>query len=426
MVKLTKRVVDAAEAEGGDRFVWDDEMPGFGLRVKPSGAKSYVVQYRTRQGRSRRVTIGRCSLMTPDEARRKARAVLGQVAEGADPAERSETTDTGMTISELCDLYLEQPVIITRRGTPKRASSLATDRSNIERHIKPLLGKKRVAVLAKEDVERFQQDVASGHTRANLKTRKQGRAIVRGGRGTAARSVAVLGAILSFAVDRKIRPDNPVSGVVLFKNAKRERFLRSAEFSRLGAALRALQHEGMNPYAIAAVKLLMLTGCRRSEILTLKHDAVDEERCILWLPDSKTGARPVQVGETTIELIRSLPRVEDNPYVLPGAKPGHPLSSLQKYWDTVRRRADLPAVRLHDLRHSFASVVVEGGDSLFMVQKLLGHSQARTTEIYAHLANDPLRQAAERAAGRIAKALSTGMTPRDVAEQQPVRRRRTG
>ena len=410
--RITKRSVDSMPECTGDTFLWDSDLPGFGVRRRASGAKSYFLQYRTDHGRLRWVTIGRHGApWTPDEARNEALRLLGRVKHGQDPAEKREARRKDLTVSELCDLYMEQPVIITRKGTAKKASSRATDRSNIERHIKVLLGSRRVRTLSRDDVEQFQKDVAAGRTRADIKTKKQGRALIKGGKGTAARSVAALGAIMTFAVSRGLRPDNPVTGVVLFRNNRRERFLRVDGFTSVGKGLRQYEDEGGNIYAAAAVRLLLLSGCRRSEILTLRHDAVDDERGILWLADSKTGRRPVIVSRLVIDVIRSLPRLAGNPYVLPCLKAGRHLSSIQKAWHTIRTYAGLPGLRLHDLRHSFASVIVEGGDSLYAAQKLLGHAQARTTEIYAHLAADPLRSVADRVAGEIERALAGQKAP---------------
>ena len=400
--KITKRAVDAAAPGKSDAFLWDTDLTGFGLKVTPAGNRIYILQYRFGR-RLRRYTIGRHGApWTPEQARREAARLLGLIAGGTDPAEVRADSRSELTVAELCDLYLSEGC------ATKRPSTLVTDRRNIQRHILPLLGRKRVRTVTCADIERFQRDVAAGKTAADVQTGPRGRAIVAGGKGAAVRTLAVLGAIFTFAVKRQLRPDNPVKGIARFKGQTQERFLTIGELAQLGDALTAAEKEGFNPVPIAAVRLLVMTGARKSEILTLRWSWVDFERSCLRLPDSKTGAKVVPIGAPVLELLASLPRVEDNPHVLPGEMPGGHFVGLQKAWARLRDRAGLPDVRLHDLRHSFASVAVAGGDSLYLVGKVLGHRQARTTETYAHLQDDPVRAVADRTAGRIAAAMSGG------------------
>jgi len=419
MAKLTKRVVDAIcpDPTGRDTFAWDagdGAIKGFGMRMKPSGAASYLVQYRTREGRTRRLVLGRVGVLTPDEARTLAGDKLKQVAHGGDPSADRHLAREALTVTELADLY--------RREGPaakpnKKVSSWAADGSNIERHVKPLLGRKTAKALTQADIAKFQADVAAGKSQADIKTKERGRAIVEGGRGTAARSLAVLGAMLQFAVDRKLIPTNPAKGVQLLKGEKKERFLSEAEVARLADTLAAMEREDrLSPGASAAVRLLLLTGCRKSEILSLRWDWVDVERGCLRLPDSKTGAKLVPLAAAAIELLNGLPRASE--YVLPAGKGTGHYTGLQKDWERVRVRAGLLGLRLHDLRHSFASFAVADGHTLFMIGKVLGHKQARTTEGYAHLTADPLRAVADRTAARIAAAMRSGT----VAEVVPLRR----
>ncbi len=402
--RISKRSVDALKPGERDAYLWDSELSGFGLKVTPAGKRVFVVQYRLggRKGRTRRVTIGRHgSPWTADNARAKAKRILGQVADGHDPAEARTQDRRDPTVAELCDVYLAEGC------ATKKASTLATDNGRIERHIKPLLGRRKVRSITRADVRRFMQDVAAGKTAANIKTGKRGRTIVEGGKGAATRTVGLLGGIFTFAVEKALRPDNPVRGVKRFKDASRERFLSAAELARLGDALAGAEREGESPFAVAAIRLLVLTGARKGEILTLRWEHVDMERGCLRLPDSKTGAKVIPLGAAALEALSEIPRIEGNPYVLPGLEGRH-FVGLQKAWARIRKRAELADVRLHDLRHSFASVAVSGGDSLYLVGKVLGHRHAGTTQRYAHLSDDPLRAVADRTSGKIAAAMKAG------------------
>jgi integrase len=409
MPKLTKRVIDAIrpDAKGRDVFVWDagdGSLKGFGVRMKPSGTASYLVQYRTKEGRTRRLVLGKLGVLTPDEARTKAADRLKEVALGGDPSADRHRARDALNVNELADLYLcEGPA----DKPNKKPSSWAADRSNVERHIRPLIGGKLIKALTQADVAKFQADVAAGKSKADVKTKKRGRAIVEGGRGTAARSLAVLGAMLQFAVGRKLIPVNPAKGVRLLKGEKKERFLSEAEVAKLADAVSRMEAEGkLSATAAVTIRLLMLTGCRKSEILSLRWEWVDWERGSLRLPDSKTGAKVLPLAAAARELLSKVPRA--SAFALPAAKGGGHYTGLQKDWERVRVRAELPGLRLHDLRHSFASFAVADGNTLYMVGKVLGHKQARTTEVYAHLADDPLRAVADRTAARIATAMKGG------------------
>lgn len=410
--EIAKQAVDAAKPGERDTYLWDSKLTGFALKVTPAGRKVYLVQYRLggQKGRTRRVTIGRHgSPWTPGSARKEADRLLKQVGVGDDPAEDRTKTRQDPTMAELCDTYLAEGCTI------KKPSTLATDKGRIERHIKPLLGRRKVSGISQMDVKRFMQDVANGKTAVDIKTGKRGRAIVEGGKGTATRTVGLLGGIFAFAVETGLRPDNPVRGVKRFKDKKYERFLSPSEMAQLGDALSTAQQEGESPFAVAAIRLLVLTGARKSEILTLKWEYVDTERGCLRLPDSKTGAKVVPLGAAALEALSEIPRVEGNPYVFPGLEGRH-FVGLQRTWERIRKRAGLEDVRLHDLRHSFASVAVAGGDSLYLVGKVLGHQQASTTERYAHLADDPLRAVADRTSGHIAAAMRNGNGGAEVVE----------
>ncbi len=385
--RISKRSADAIKSGERDRYLWDSELAGFGLKVTPAGGRSYLVQYRVggRKGRTRRVTIGKHGTLSPDQARQEAKRILGEVAAGQDPAEDRTRARQAISVAELCELYLSEGVVT------KKVFTVANDRGRIELHVKPLLGRRLAREIIQDDIERFLNAVAKRH-----------------GKGAASRTVGMLGGIFSFAVRKRLCAKNPVRGVKRFPDRKVERFLSPAELARLGETLAVAEREGVNPYAIAAIRMLMFTGCRKAEILSLRWDYVDWEHECLRLPDSKTGAKTVTLGAPALELLHRLPRVEGNPYAFPGTKDRAHLVGLQKIWTRLRNRAELPGVRLHDMRHSFASVGAASGDSLFIISKLLGHKNAASTQRYAHLGDDPLRSAADRISQQIADAMSGG------------------
>lgn len=398
--KITKRIVDttAATKATGDIMLWDTEVSGFGIRFWPTGGKIYQVKARV-NGKQRWFTIGRHgSPWAPEEARKEALRILGDIAAGKDPASERAEDKVAIDVKELCTLYLAEGCAM------KKASTLLSDQGRINRHIIPLLGKMRVKDVTRGDIERFQSSVAEGKTAMTEKTEKS-RVIVTGGKGTATRAMGLLGGIFTFAVDRGMRPDNPVHGVKKFKENRFERYLTAEELKALGKALKKAEKEGENVFAIAAIRLLILTGCRKNEILTLKWEHIDFERSCLRLPDSKTGAKVVPLGEAAIDLFKKLPKHKGNPFVLVGDKEGSHFVALQKIWVDIRTSAGVPDLRLHDLRHSFASVGAGSGHSLLMIGALLGHKDAKTTARYAHLAADPVKLAADTISKRIAEVL---------------------
>jgi integrase len=414
--KLTKRTIDALKP-GPTRFtVWDTDLSGFGLRITPAGERTYVLKYRF-GGKQRWYTIGRHgSPWTPDMARREALRLLGDTARNIDPAEQRDADQQAETVSELCDLYLNEGV------GHKKPSTLKADRGRIAHHIKPLLGKRRVNAIARADVERLLADVSKGKSAAAPpKAGRKPGSIARGGSGVAARTVALLSTIMAFAVSRHLRPSNPARGVKLPKSRKMERFLSAREIGALALALRDEANTTGNVFPAAAVKLLLLTGCRRGEILSLRWEHVDVEHRCLRLPDSKTGAKVVYLNAPAMALVTELPRVDGNSHVIPGARSGEPFIGIDKMWVRVRRAAGLDDVRLHDLRHSFASVGASGGLSLPLIGALLGHRHTTTTSRYAHLSADPIRAANEAVGATIAAAMDG--TPGEVL---PLRRGSAG
>lgn len=389
--RITKRTVDGLDPRATDYVHWDKELTGFGVRVRPSGSKSFVAVYRT-GGRSaplRRVTIGAVGKIEVDKARAEAVKIIHQAELGMDRAAEKAKARAEMTFAQLCDLYLDEGC------ETKKPSTLATDKSRIERHIKPLLGKKRINEITRADVEKFMRDVASGKTAVDEKTGKYGRAIVEGGKGAATRTVGLLGGIMSFAVERRLRPDNPVRGVKRYPDKKGETFLSTSEFGRIGAELTVAEARETNPYAIAIIRLLAFTGARKSEIITLRWSEVDLERGYLRLSDSKTGAKVIPIGAPACEVLASVPRVDGTDFVFPASSGEAYFQGVEKVWRVVRRAAGFPTLRLHDLRHSFASVGLARGDALPVIGAILGHADVKTTSRYAHLAADPVKKAAD-------------------------------
>ncbi|MFG1237189.1 tyrosine-type recombinase/integrase [Xanthobacter autotrophicus DSM 597] len=405
MPKLTKKVVDAAAADPARKLmVWDGELRGFGLRVTPAGVKSYVVAYRTAEGRQREFTIGKHgSPWTCDQARDRAREVLRAVADGVDPLAEKSAARSAMTVAQLADLYLaEGPA----EKPNKKPRSWETDGALLKAHVRPLLGSRTVKGLTRADIGRFQMDVAEGKS-ARKTEAKRGRRRVIGGKGVAARATATLKAMLSFATSRKIIADNPSSGVQLLKQEKVERFLSEKEVAKLAEVITGLEDETIIAPAYAGIfRMLMLTGCRVGEMESLQWDWIDAERGLIRFPDSKTGAKVTPLPSPAAEILTLFPRRVGDPYVFPGTRGrwGR-ISALPKAWDEVRAAAGMPELRLHDLRHSFASFAVADGASLYLVGKVLGHKQASTTEIYAHLRDDPLKAVADATAQRIAAAM---------------------
>ncbi|MBN9604445.1 MAG: integrase arm-type DNA-binding domain-containing protein, partial [Afipia felis] len=272
MAKLTKRIVDAADVREKDYFIWDDELPGFGLRVFASGKRSYLVQYRA-AGRTRRYTIGLHGVWTPETARQEAKVQLGRVARGDNPSEERQLDHKAITVKELCALYtadLNAGLILGKGGRPKKPTTIVTDTGRIERHIIPLIGARRVKDLTKADINKVLKDIMAGKTRVAVKTKKlRGKAIVRGGAGTATRTVGLLGGILTYAVDAGIIEVNPAHGIKKPKDNVRNRRLTEAEYRTLGQMLRDAAANEKYAMTVDIIRQIALTGCRRSEMISL-------------------------------------------------------------------------------------------------------------------------------------------------------------
>jgi integrase len=388
-LKITKRTVDQLPA--GDQ-AWDSEVKGFGVRCRASGAKYYLVKMRV-GARQRWITIGRHgSPWTPDTARREALRLLGLRAAGKDPATEPDRQKGAVTIAELGSRFLQEHV--AQHCKPRTADEY---RRTMQIYISPVLGRHRIADLTRADVAQFHHRFRDCPYQAN-------------------RSLAVLSRMMNLAEAWGLRLDgsNPCRHVKKYREEKRERYLTKEELRRLGATLaEAERNKTEGPFALAAIGLLTLTGARLSEILTLRWEYVDLANGVLRLPDSKTGAKEVYLNEAAIKLLRDMPRMAGNPYVIAGKKGGARLINLQNPWRRIRAAAALNDVRIHDLRHSFASVAAGTGMSLPMIGKLLGHSQPATTARYAHLADDPIRAASNLIGTEMAAVMNGGKPVHD-------------
>ena len=410
MAKLTKRTVDALSLTGREYFVWDDEIPGFGLRVLPSGRKSYVVQYKVggRGGNTRRKSLGLHGVLTAEEARIEAKKWLAERAKGKDPIAEHAANRKAETVEQLCRSYLaaaEKGLILGKKNCPKKASTLATDRGRVERHIIPLLGKKRVNEVTPADINRFMRDVIAGKTAADVKTGLRGRAIVEGGAGTAARTVGLLGGIFSYAVSEGVRSENPVRGVKRPADKRRDRRLSPEDYRAFGAALAEAEAEGENLAAVAAVRLLALTGARLGEIANLRHAEIDRHGQALRLADTKEGASVRPLGVAALAVLDALP--ENGVYVLPSESKDRPYGGLPKAIVRIMsRRAELRGVTAHVLRHSFASVADELGYTEATVATMLGQHSGSVTRRYIHQLDRTLIAAADRVSARISSAMT--------------------
>lgn len=424
--KLTKRTVDALVPNASGRyFVWDAELKGFGVRIAPPAApgaaprRVFVLKYRPPGTLATRLlTIGQFGPLTIDQARRRATELLAGLSHGRDPLAARAALRQAPTVAELSDRYLED-VRTTRKPSTAKGYAWYFDKC-----ILPALGGMKVAEVTRADIGKLHRGMASTPYNAN-------------------RTLAILGAFFGFAEREGDRASssNPSRGIPRYAEHGRERFLTAAEFARLGAALRTAETKGLppvppkiprpplaperakhqpkatgqlrpaSPQAIACLRLLLLTGCREGEILTLRWDAVDLERGHLRLADTKTGRSVRPLGAAAATLLSTLPRHDGSPYVFAGGRRGKPLREINHVWKRVRYAAGIAEVRLHDLRHSVASVSAIGGDSLLITRAILGHAHVATTAKYSHLADDPLRAAADRVSGEISAMLDGDSSP---------------
>jgi integrase len=406
-LKITKRVVDAAEPRATRYTIFDRDVRGFGLRVFPSGAKSFVFEYRPgaggRTAPKQRVTIGRAGDITPDEARRHAEALRARVSLGDDPQAAKAAARKAITVKDLAERFLAEHAEAKRRESTHESYEIV-----LRRHVLPKLGSRKAETVTHADIAALHLSMKSTPYQAN-------------------RTVAVVGSMYAFANRQSLVAGdmNPARRIEKFREERRERFLTLEEIERLGTVLVIAETEGIEwvepsgprnrhrpktasrtviaAPAIAAIRLLLFTGARLREILDLKWSDVDLARRLLLLPASKTGRKTIYLGSDAVAVLASLEHL--GPYVIPGDHPNRQRSDLKRPWAAISRAAGLEDVRLHDLRHTFASYGAGGGLGLPVIGKLLGHSQPATTARYAHLDASPLHSAADRIGREIGAAL---------------------
>lgn len=404
--RLGKRAVDALQPKDKPYIAYDRDLAGFGLRVMPSGVKSWVAEYRPDGGgrgvAKKRVTLGKVGALTPDQARRAASELLARVTLGADPAAEKADRRDAPTVGGLIDAFIAEHV----EGKLKPASAISA-KAGLER-LRAAHGALKAEALARAQLALLHSSMRTTPYQAN-------------------RHLAAWRKMYAWAETRGLVPEgfNPARKIQPFREQSRERYLSTDELARLGDALRLCEQEGVDPGAVAAVRLLILTGGRLQEILRAKWSQIDE-RGVLWLADSKTGKKPVYLSAAAQAVLAGLPRISGNPYVIAGARAEQPRADLNKPWARVKRVAGLDGVRLHDLRHSFASVGAGASLGLPIIGKLLGHSQAATTQRYAHVGADPLRRAADTIGATIAAAMDGGQGAKVTPMRRAPRRKGVG
>lgn len=404
MAKLTKRIVDAADVREKDYFIWDDELPGFGLRVFASSKRSYLIQYRA-AGRTRRYTIGLHGVWTPETARQEAKVQLGRVARGDNPSEERQLDHKAITVKELCALYtadLNAGLILGKGGRPKKPTTIVTDTGRIERHIIPLIGARRVKDLTKADINKVLKDIMAGKTRVAVKTKKlRGKAIVRGGPGTATRTVGLLGGILTYAVEAGIIERNAAHGLRKPKDNVRNRRLTETEYRALGEMLVKAAENEKYAMTVEIIRQIALTGCRRSEMIKLMWTEADTDSSCLRLVDSKQGASIRPIGLPVIEYLEERRKTVTGTYVFPGQGEDNAFGSFPNHWKQIFKGSPLADITPHVLRHSFASIANDLGFTEVTIAALVGHSKGSVTSKYIHTLDTALVMAADTISGYV-------------------------
>ncbi|MBA3814598.1 MAG: site-specific integrase [Alphaproteobacteria bacterium] len=370
-VKLTKRVVESAAVDPTKRIeIWDTEVTGFYVRVYPTGKKTYFLQFRNKNRESRKIKIGAHGSITTELAREQAIKFSLEIAVGADPSIKVVTTDKTHTMQELGEKYLA-----LHANLKKKPKGYKEDSAAINNIILKKFGNLNVEAISTFDLQKLHAELKDTPYKAN-------------------RLRALLSKMFTLANNWGWRLDNPVRGIERYQEYKRHRWLNDEEVQGLFSVLDTYYNQSVAD----VIRLLLLTGSRRNEVLHATWNQFDLEKGVWTKPAHSTKQKNTQhlpLSSLTLEMLKDMKAESESPFLFPGKIPGKPMQEIKKAWDTIRKRAGLPEVRMHDLRHTHASHLVSSGLSLSIVGKLLGHTQAATTQRYAHLADEPLRQATE-------------------------------
>lgn len=409
MTRLTKRTIDALKPDcRRDTFLWDGELRGFGVRVKQSGTKTFIIQYRNIEGRTRRCVVGQYGVLTVEQARDLAQKKLAAVIDGADPSAERHAIRQGLTVSALCDWYLteaEAGRLIGRNRRPIKASSLSGDRSRIELHIKPLIGNRVVSQLKLADIERLQGDIAAGRTARARKIGRGGQ--TAGGIGVAARAISTLRSLFNHARRLGLIKDSPAAGVRIMASHKLKRYLSAGEIRHLGKVMTQMEREGEHPTGLAAIRVMLLTGFRRMEVLAMRKEWAQPDDNLVRFPDTKSGPQMRVAGDAAMIVLEEQALRSQSPYIFPADWGDGHFIGVVRVLDRVRARAGLNEVTPHTLRHSFASMAAAQGFSELTISGLLGHAPRGVTQRYVHL-DTALIIAADQVAAEIARLLDGG------------------
>ena len=407
--KLTKRSVGALAAPSASQLIyWDTEVKGFGIRVLRSGVKTFIVQYRNAEGIKRRMNLGRFGVLTVDKARDIAKLKLAEVITGADPADKARQARKGMTVSEMCDWYLQEARagnILGRRNLPIKSSSLDMDESRIRTHIVPLLGKRIVKHLSIADVEQMQTDVKNGKT---AKPRKGGRGgVATGGAGVAGRCLGTLQAIIGHAKHKGLLESHPTLGAKKLAGKKKTRRLSVGEIEMMGKALAYSEARGENSVALGALRTLLLTGYRREEGQAMHRAWLHADRGYVTFPDTKGGAQIRAIGQAAVRILEGQPEIAGNPHFFPSSIGDGPFTAVSECLRRVCSLAGIEGVTPHTLRHTFGSVAGDLGFSELTIRAMLGHASQNVTQDYVHI-DEALKLAVTRTSDEIARLLALG------------------
>ncbi|MGK9166648.1 site-specific integrase [Inquilinus limosus] len=409
MPKLTKRIVDALQhSPRRDVFLWDTELRGFGVRMKPSGTKTFLIQYRNGERRTRRFVIGQYGVLTVELARDLAKKKLAAVVDGSDPSAERRAAREGTTVAEICDWYLaeaESGRLLGRNRRPIKASSVSGDRSRIEQHIKPLIGTRVVSHLRLADIERLQADIAAGKTARLQRPGRGGQ--TAGGAGVAARTISTLRSLLNHARRLGLIEQSPANGVRVIASTKLKRRLSAGEVRHLGKVMLQMEREGEHPTGLAAIRALLLTGFRRMEVLGMRKRWIEQDGNCVAFPDTKSGPQLRAVGDSAMACLVEQAGRSTSPFVFPADWGDGHFVGLVRVLDRVCARAGLQDVTPHTLRHTFASIAASLGFSELTISGLLGHAPRGVTQRYVHL-DTALVIAADQVSAEIARLLGGG------------------